>query len=307
MITISILKKPLPCWYEFVSGEDGIILKIKKGYLESFLEEIKTLPEEWEVVKSFRKEFLENDPGRKKFNIGERENIGFGGVLRYQGEERGFGKWLISYPEIIKFTEEKCFYCGGLGIREGEKCFRCHGTGKEIKIEMEEALAISGSLMIITLLLNINNANINLFREEEKSSFPQPMTIITSFSSSLYLQGVSLEGEIGHDLARFLKTYSRPQIIEKRMEEAMRKAYLRMMKSSKMELQVFKVEINKGKISCILGVAGKYCGIVASQSFPFSPKMEGYRFESHNVQNAVQQLILLSSLAELNTLFHEAF
>jgi len=59
MITTSILRTPLPCWYEFGSkGDEGIVLKIKKGYLESFLKEIKTFPEEWRIVKYLREHLL---------------------------------------------------------------------------------------------------------------------------------------------------------------------------------------------------------------------------------------------------------
>ncbi len=304
MITISILRNHLPCWYGFISHEDGIILKIKKGYLESFLKRVSTLPEEWNVVKFLRKELLGNKIVREKFKIGEEENLGFGGVLPYQGEEEEFGKWFIPYPETIKFTEEECFYCKGSGKRDGKECFRCRGTGKEIEIEIEEPLAISASLMVITLILNLYT---DFPLKDKKSSFPQPLIVNLSLSSSPYSQGAPIEGEVGNELARFLKNHPRVEFLKKRIEKAMKKAYLKMAKPSETDSKVFKAEVDEeGKIFVSFGIAGKFCGIFPSQFSPFSEKLEGYKFESKNTESIVQQMVLLSSLAELTTLFHQA-
>ena len=310
MITISILRNHLPCWYGFISHEDGIILKIKKGYLESFLKRVSTLPEEWNVVKFLRKELLGNKIVKRRFCIGEEENIGFGGVLPYQGEEEEFGKWLIHYPEMIKFTEEECFYCKGSGKKDGEECFWCRGTGKEIEIEIEEPLAISASLMVITLILNLYT---DFPLKDKKSSFPQPLIVNLSLSSSPYSQGAPIEGEVGNELARFLKNHPRVNSLKKRIEEAMKRAYLKMAKPSEMDSKVFKAEVDEeGKIFVSFGIAGKFCGIFPSQFslFPefssLSEKLEGYKFESKNTESIIQQMVLLSSLAELTTLFHQA-
>lgn len=303
MVTISILKKPLPCWYEFGSkGDKGIVLKIKKDYLENFLKEIKTFPEEWRIVKYLREQLLGNEIVRKKFNIGEKENMGFGGVFLYQGEEEEFRKWLIPYPEIVKFTNEECSFCKGLGTKNDERCFWCRGTGREIEIEMEKVLAISASLMVVTLILN---TDVNISRKE-KLLYPQPLIVLTSLSSSLYTEGAPLQGEIGDELAMFLKNHPKPQVVEERIKETMKRAYFKMMKPLEMNSKIFKAEVKEGKVSFIFGDGEKYCGIMPSQLFSFSEKIQGYKFTSRNVQSAIQQLILLSSLAELTTLFHQA-
>ncbi|MCD6412451.1 hypothetical protein J7K91_02130 [bacterium] len=310
MVTISILRNQLACWYEFVSGEDGIILKVKKGYFENLLKEVSTLPEEWNVVKFLRKELLGNKIVKKRFCIGEEENLGFGGILSYQGEEEGFGKWFIPYPETIKFTQEECFYCKGSGKKGDEKCFWCRGTGREIEIEIEKPLAISASLMVITLILNLDP---NLLLKDKKSSFPQPLTVNLFLSSSPYSQGAPIEGELGNELASFLKNHPRVKFLKKRIEEAMKRAYLKMAKPSEMDSKVFKAEVDKeGKVFVSFGIAGKYCGIFPSQLSllpefsPFFEKLEGYKFESRNTDSVIQQIVLLSSLAELTTIFHQA-
>ncbi len=283
-----LTRETIPCWYELsfrgTNNKPGILLRIHSDFVNS----AKEIPANAPLVIGLKESFQ-----FKKFNGRLGEDFGFENSLIYRGMKDGFLEYEIPTPLVRKFKDEICIRCNSSGYDEvmDANCLLCE-NGKIPYYDWEVAFAVSAT---ISLLLH----SMRFPEYETTAKIPQLMIVeATTIRAS---HGGSLYGEYGCELAAYLR--SRPVDAISEMIDAMRIIHERMEgKISFYDNRDFQAytQGNNGwlNISC----PGDRCGL-----YPVDCRLDrGYRFSCHNVDQPIQQLTLLASLAALHDLARAA-
>jgi hypothetical protein len=217
-------------------------------------------------------------------------DFGFGGCLRFLGENSDFQSYAITIPKIIYKTERSCRTCQGSGVIVGFKCMYCAGTGFEIKHDYTTAYAISSSLALLFSALS-------LYDLKTSSNLPQLMTLNTTaiISSS----GFAISGEYSMEAVRASSLLNRLDMNQ--INEAMRLAWLEMNDGlvSSLDQWHFYLNVLIGRRVGLCFSNGAICIIPEPESL-YVANIAGYNFYSYEVDTPMQQLVLLVGLARLH-------
>ena len=275
-----IKTKNIPCLYELSWQEKGpgIILRIHR----SIVENVRSALEKYPIVK-----FISQSFDFSSFELDFDGNIGFEGAFkRFKGTEK-FLEFVAEIPQIRKYSGQDCRYCRGSGTDESLdlECLFCNGSGKEEIFDWKAAEAISASFTVLSTALNLAEATAD-------SSDCQLLTIETITQRGP--QGCSLSGEISIPLRDWLLAWGENEIPE--MIQAMSAAYSQMMGSKFCDEYSFRARAQNDGVFCT-DCPGSSCGL-SPLGIP-RRKGEGFEYNSHNTDNAAQQLTLLAGLAAL--------
>lgn len=286
-----IIRENIPCWYELSWQEKplAIILRIHRDFIENFVAEMKTLPQDWPVVKSLMEEFKLTD-----FGGDFRQDIGFSKVFKHRGEKDGFTEFLVAIPKIEKKTDKKCPNCNGLG-KEKEpyerECLWCKGTGKVYIMDWRLARAVSASFTVFTSMLSVG-----FCKKDTSAPFPQLLTVKTITGRDMH--GGSLSGEVSIPLRNWLASLKDgTNLLE--VSQATKMTYGHMFVGglrhfSEYYFRAYARENGGFIIDC----PGDACGLHPSGWN--RPEGQGYEFSCHNVDTPAQQITLLAGLAVLH-------
>ena len=280
----------IPCWYELSwKGRDGrpeMLLRIHTD----FASRDRAIPPEAPGVSGFIKDF-----GFKKFRNKLGEDFGFEGSLKYLGTTDGFLEYKIPTPRVKKFSHDPCTRCDGKGWNKefDRDCTWCE-KGRMSYYDWDAAFAVSASL---TLLFD----HIRFPEEETTATIPQLMCVNTVTIKGSH--GGSLGGEYSCELAGYLRSRPIGEIPE--MDSAMQTAFKRMEgRVPEFDKHSFRAytqgEVGWLNVSCPGDAAGLH---PADWNIDNS---RGYEFACHNVDQPMQQLVLLASLAALHDLARAA-
>lgn len=276
----------MPCWYELswrnAGGEQKLLLRIHGDFVSS----IKEIPADALVVGDFMNEFK-----FKTFGGRFGADMGFEGSLKYQGTAGEFLEYEIPTPLVKKFKNEPCVHCGGMGYDEilRRDCLFCE-KGRESYYDWEPAFAVSASLTLLFMIMRFP-------KEETNAEVPQLMRVDTATTKESY--GGWISGEYGRELAAYLRFRPTGSIPE--MVSAMKTVFSRMEGNMPNGYEGrFEAHVRSGdgwlNVSCPGDAAGLH---------PESDIVDrgcGYKFSCHNVDQPMQQLMLLASLAALHDL-----
>ncbi|OGZ41824.1 MAG: hypothetical protein A3B04_03115 [Candidatus Portnoybacteria bacterium RIFCSPLOWO2_02_FULL_39_11] len=171
----------------------------------------------------------------------------------------------------------------------------CHGAGREFFYDWQNAKAISASLTLIFILLELPE-------KETSAKIPQLMTVQTITKSGMH--GGSLYGQFSSFIRTYLSSLYQRQttpIIE--MIQAMKIAYEFMFEPQE---EMYQHDFRAGVFSEFgwlnTDCPGNACGLNPSLDAEYDMKKpcHGYKFSCHNVDTAAQQLTLLAGVAALH-------
>lgn len=276
-----IVFENVPCWYELSWDKDelGIILRINKKFIENLNFDLEKSP----IVKSLMKNLeLINFSG--DFSA----DIGFDSVFKRIGEKDGFIEFMVKIPQVKKETGKKCKDCNGSGINEdlGRECLFCEGTGEEHIMDWKAIEKISASFTVFTTFLMY-------CKVETDAPYYQLLTVQTITTREMH--GGSLGGGISIPMHNWLRSFDDMCEIPE-MLQAMKTAYNQMVGLRDYHKFSFNAYVNSGKF--ITSCPGDACGLHPSNWH--ADKDEGYEFDCHNVDSAIQQLTLLAGLVALH-------
>lgn len=267
----------------------AIILKIHKSFIENFPNFYSS-----RIVPYFMKEFGFRFFDQFRKNLLGDLYFGFDQCCRKIGEENNFWIFEIPIPVIEEWLNESCDECKGFGKdKHEEKCLYCNGTGREKVFKTKRAYAICASLCLLFELAPQ--------RWEKKfktdCDFPQLLILETSIQKNIQ-HGGTFGGIYSVPLVKFLASFEpNTEICE--MINAMTSAHKKMFGKFDSFNKCYtwaKVAYKHGwlNVSCY----GDACGLHPANSF-VSENECGYRFDCHNVDTPMQQIILISGLAAL--------
>jgi len=235
-------------------------------------------------------EYFKRQFGFEKFGMVFGFDLGFEHSLKFLGMNRDFFEYHIPTP-VCRKQGGPCQGCGGSGKDEFHydgTCFNCDGKGKSVYYDYKEANAILASL---TLLF-------------ETLQFPEIVTSSKQFQLISVFVGVDLNrvgigGEFSAEVVYYL---SRSMGDVPAMVTAMKAAHTKMEGEMKeFYLSSFRASVDDRNGWLNVSCPGQACGINPSHVSRFGTN-EGYEFSDHNVDQPIQLLTLLSSLAALHDL-----
>lgn len=275
-----LLHENLPRWYSlgWKDKPPRLLISIHKSFLES----IRPYPEgENSIVESLKKKF-----GFTKFDWSFQKGFGFDDAVRLV-KDREFKVFEAKLPKVFRLTDKVCENCEGTGRDEmrGQKCLYCEGKKKEHEYIWTSAFAVSASL--------------NLFLEsayyfEESLGTPKNQLLTIQLYTAHGMHGGELSGTYSPILVRWLKKHQ-GRITE--IEDAMRKAYIRMLRRDYLDSLSFRASTD-GRGWFLVSCPGDACGLHPTDHYMRDGY--GFQFSSHNVDNPAQQLTLLAGLATLH-------
>lgn len=281
-----IVRESVPCWYELIWRETkGMILRIHTEFVNG----VALIPNNAPIV-----EHIMNDKGfgfrESSFVFGQ--DMGFNKALPFVGEQNGFLEYTIPTPLVRKPTGKACRSCKGTGdggAYTDRSCFYCNGEREEVIYDYSDAYAVSASLGLLFAFMRFPEV-------ETTCSLPQLMLIETVTIRENH--GGSLYGEFSKDLVRFLRSLAQPceiksmvsvmQAVWEKMDGRMQGFYEHSFRSHLRD---------SGRL--IVDCPGDACGL--HPDMHYSGGNDGYKFNCHNTDTMMQQLVLLSALAELQS------
>ncbi|QQG42334.1 MAG: hypothetical protein HYW15_02345 [Candidatus Giovannonibacteria bacterium] len=274
-----LLHEDIPRWYSFEWQDKPprILVSIHKR----FLEHLRPYPDGDSTIEHLKEEF-----GFTKFDWSFRKGFGFDDAIRLVKDEE-FKVFEARLPKVFQLTDKVCRNCEGTGRDElrGGKCLYCEGKKKEHDYVWTPAFAVSCSL---NLFLD------SAYYFQESSGTPKKQLLCVQLHTAHGMHGGELSGVYSPSLVEWLRAH-RGRIPE--MEDAMRRAYVRMLRADYLDNLSFiaSVENDKGwlNVSC----PGSACGLHPTDHFMRDGY--GFQFSSHNVDTPAQQLTLLAGLAAL--------
>lgn len=277
-----ITYRDLPCWYEisWEGTKPAILLRIHQDFIKDAL----VMTSETPLVR-----VLAEKLDLKNFKGNFKDDIGFEGILKNQGEKGGFSEFSIPIPKIKKESERKCAWCGGSGKDNygDRECFSCSGSGKDFEMDWQEAFEVSASLTAFTRLLQCCG-------EDTSAPFPQLLVLKTSTKRDMH--GGSLGAEISRHLRNWLSSYSRYNTVSE-ANEAMMRAHDKMFGLKEFERDSFKVMVWEDGGLC-MDCPGDACRIHPNSYG--RRENRGYKLACHNVDSPAQQLTLIVGLAAIH-------
>lgn len=280
----------IPCWYELSwkgrDGKPGMLLRIHSD----FASRTREIPLDAPGVLGFVQRF-----GLEKFRNKLGKNFGFEESLKYLGMANGFLEYKIPTPRIRKFTDNPCSHCDGKGWDKelDRDCLWCE-KGVVSYYDWNAAFAVSASL---TLLFRVMR-----FPEEETTA-TIPQLLCVDMVTAKGMHGGSLGGEYSCELAGYLRSRPAGEIPE--MIAAMQAVFKRMEGKLpefwKHSFQAYTQGTN-GWLN--VGCPGDAAGLHPADWN--LDALRGYEFACHNVDQPMQQLALLASLAALHDLARAA-
>lgn len=282
-----VTQDAIPCWYELSwRGKQGIVLRIHSDFAGR-----EQIPDNAPIIGHYAKEF-----GFSKFGYKFGENFGFEESLRFLGEVNGFLEYAVPTPLVRKNTGENCSSCNGSGkseVFEGEECLYCSGEGKDVVYDYAEAFAVSATLTVLFGFM--------MFPEVETScSLPQLICVHTVTIKRSH--GGSIGGEYSREAVEWMRRCGPGEIPE--MVSAMRVVWEKM-DGRMMEFyeHSFRANLSNGVGWLCTDLPGDACGLHPSHNASYEiERGRGCEFSSHNVDNPMQQLVILASLAALHDL-----
>lgn len=283
----------LRAWYElsFDARRATIILRVHRNFIKNC--QLKATSES-PVVKLYMEQF-----GFDQFDGSLAKDFGFDRSFRFIRRcQDGFNEFAAKLPRVYRLTDKACPECGGGGKDRAQfdfQCFECHGTGKEHKLDRQEAFALSASLTVFT--------NLAAWPEWGEAPEPPPSRLqLLTFGTITenHSQGGSLWGMYSIPLVKYLSWFPAGSEL-KFVENAMVVAFDRMLGLRPYRKQDFFASIadNKGWLN--IGCPGDACELHPADHFR-SGLTEGYDFTCHNVDTPMQQLTLVAGLAALHDL-----
>jgi hypothetical protein len=228
----------------------------------------------------------------------EKDQYGFGGLIKKDGEIGDYLDFLVPLPVVVKRTEMDCESCNGSGEDENtgmQKCYRCH-AGKKLDYDWRTAYMTTASLgFLFHLVLPLT--------EETTAEEPQHI-LIDGPMAEPGQHGSSLGGGFGSEFCKFLRDNppDLPEIVER--------ARLAMVYANGHMLNLGIPDNFRTSVSCrengflTLTCPGDACGIHMSSHNPSED--EGSDFSCHNVDNPCQALTLIVGMAALEEEIDEA-
>lgn len=280
-----LTRENIPCWYELSwrKTKPAIILRLH----EDFIRNTDSILDEAPIVVSLKEEF--------KFDnfIGTFDgNFGFDNAFICRGRKGEFVEFVVEIPKIKNYTG-KCKECNGTGEDKelGMNCFHCNGKGKEYEFNWKLAYTISASFTVFSTFLRFPE-------KETSSSLIQLMTVQTITQQSMH--GGSLSADLNISLCAWMDSLREKGESEiKEMIEAMQDTYRVIFDGldpyRKQDFRAW-VAYEGGWLNT--SCPGDACGFNPEHMGP--EKGKGYRLDCHNVDNPMQQLTLLASLAALH-------
>lgn len=280
-----LTRENIPCWYELSwrKTKPAIILRVHKDFIKN----TDSIRDEVPIVVSLKEEF--------KFAsfVGNFDgNFGFDNAFIRRGEKEEFVEFVVEIPRIKDYTG-KCKRCNGTGEDKelSMHCIHCGGEGKEYEFNWKLAYTISANFTVFSTFLRFPE-------KETSSSLIQLMTVQTITQQSSH--GGSLGGDFSVPLCSWmdsLREKEESDIVE--MVEAMQTVYRvmfgRLKPYRKWDFRAW-VAYEGGWLNT--SCPGDACGLHPQHMGP--EKGQGYQFECHNVDNPMQQLTLIASLAALH-------
>ncbi|MEK7212378.1 MAG: hypothetical protein AAB686_01745, partial [Patescibacteria group bacterium] len=244
------------------------------------------IPPQAPIIKHFTESF-----GFKEFAGRLGEDFGFERALKYLGAADGFLEYTIPTPLCRKPTGNPCRECNGTGRSEefDRDCLFCEGD-QDIRYDYQEAYAVSATLSLLLGLMEFPDI-------ETTAAIPQLLTVTTATIRESH--GGSLGGMYSRELVAYLKSRGPGPIPE--MVAAMRTVWERVESRIRDFYDHYFSAYTQGQdgwlnVSC----PGDRAGLNPAHSW--IDKRRGCEFSCHNVDNPMQQLALLASLAALHDL-----
>ena len=286
-----LMRGTMPCWYELSlkgrSGQAGLYLRIHSDFVNQYGEVSTSAP----IVENLRSDF-----GFSEVSGILRGDFGFERSLRYFGTANGFLEHAIPIPRVRKRTGKRCPRCKGTGKRRefnNDKCFACD-DGWEVCYDWQEVFAVSATLSLLFILLEFPD-------RETISVMPQLLTVTTTTSKEAH--GGELRGNYSRKLVSYLESRGPGPIPE--MITAMRTAWEQVEGEIPSSDGYYFQAYTQGE-NGQLNIMCPGHGVGICPDINSIGRGRGYRFSSHNVDNPMQQLTLLASLAALHDLARAA-
>lgn len=278
-----ITRQDVPCWYDLSWKENsGVIVRIHQDAAATCEMPHKESP----IMKHLRSEHKTDFMAR----LGE--DFGVAGALKCLGHSGEFLEYQVPIVLCRKHAG-KCRMCSGTAEWNGSDCLFCDRTGENYEYDYFEAIRVSTSLGALLNFLS--------FPVPTTSSLPQLVALSTSMSKDTFYVG----GEFSVAMVKYLR--SRPDGPIPEMEAAMISV------SQKMEgrthdahdlLTRFRTDLRSGSrlnVTC----PGDACGLNPHHNYS-SQDLRGYMFSDHNVDQPMQQMMLIASVAALHDLARAA-
>lgn len=287
-----ITRRDMSCWYElsYEGKGNSIVLKIWEEYIKDNPVDFERAP----IVQSLKKNFK-----FEKFSADfYGSDFGFEKSFKNDGVKDGFLNFKAHLPVIRKKDDKSCGYCKGTGKKdlfEDEKCLFCEGDGFPFYYKWEEAYALSATFTLIFAYLQIS---------EKESGSGKSQLITVSTITDREMHGGSLSGQFSIGLISWMRTIKNPKNLLISLKKATIKVFEIMDTRSINGVDhfydyQFRINLNDGRL--IIDCPGDACGIHPDQTDQnFFSEKSGYQFSCHNVDNPLQQLTLLASLATLH-------
>jgi hypothetical protein len=280
---VNITFSDSPCWHElsWQEKEPAIILRIHEDFIKSI---------DFNLQDSMQVKSLKEDLKLPDFSDNFDEDFGFDKVFKHIGKKDGFVEFLVKIPQVKIITGKKCPECGGSGKNKeiDLECHYCNGTGKEEILDWSLIYKISATFSAISPLMSF-------YRKGSSVFFPQLLTVYTITKKDMH--GGSLSGNISNPLKEWLFHHFKDGEEIPEITEAMRVAYGTMLGFD---------DYNNSQLRFVVRQDGRFssdCPGDACGLYPDTWDFEegrGYRFNCHNVDNPIQQLTLITSLAVLH-------
>lgn len=285
-------REDIPCWFTLTidshTGSPCIVIE------NDVLAELPTPRDR--IIEHIR-ETLGLDEARFPYNNGDTQYMGFGTSLARAFVNETHTTYICNMPRIHFFTGEACEFCGGKGEDDFGECFQCQGTGKERQTNQKSAFALSVSLSLLMLRLEVFGFDKAL---ERQSVIDAKQLLTVTMSARQGMHGCPIGGSFSPHFVNFFKSMREnsefPAIkhqmcmVQRRMREARSQDACKYAEASIRARQNLPGNL-------ILEVPGDACDIGPSPCVHDIPNGEGVGFSCHNTDAPIQQLTLFTGLA----------
>lgn len=236
---------------------------------------------------------------KKQFEFGDffgdllKGDVGFDGVFKRVGEQKGFVEFFIKIP-LLEIEDGKCDMCCNESTSGKKECFTCRGSGVNKYIDWQKAFSISATFTLVLMFLS-------LIEKEIDCNLKQLMTVSTSTRKGFH--GASIDGDVSIDFVCWLRSIGHEYRFQK-VIEVMRSVSEQMFGEATCPSDRF-----NAKTSYLGGFYIVCPGNACEVYSPYVSNLEegvGLEYTCHNADTPFQQLIFLSALSVLHDMAREA-
>lgn len=296
-----IMQQDIPRWYHLFWDREsrGLMIRVHRFFLENH---------EFKDYKPYFKGLYDKPRylplfDRYESRLGQ-QFFGINDSISLVERDDEWMTYQIKIPSVIHKSNFVCTRCEGMGKRQPleiyyEDCYSCDGTGKEKTLDYVQISEVCFSLSIFLRALEFP-----LDDKDIETPYKQLFTLISISEAKAH--GHSVGGYASPEFERFLESFSTSpeDYVEFQSVACVMKEVHERMFCGPSKFTRFGCYTRGGQV--VLDCPGDACQIHTEGNRSVGSR-RGEGITCHNLDNSMEQLMLLSGMAEISSLYDDWF